>query len=62
MNGKWIKIVETPHPCYKYRPKLNRRNRKTIYVGSIWECECGQQWKATWEYLGDRTWMKWDEK
>lgn len=53
MSGKFIKIVPPPHPCKP--PKLNKKkNRETIYIGSVWECECGKIWRVSPEYMSSR--------
>jgi hypothetical protein len=56
MSG-FIEIVPYPHPCKP--PKLRRKDG--YYVGTLWQCDCGTVWRVTWEHLGDRNWLKWNE-
>lgn len=53
-KGKWIKRAEPPHPCS--RPLHTVVN--DFQPGSIWECDCGQRWTYTSDFMDGNYWAK----
>lgn len=48
-EGEFVRLVLPPpeeHRCATPDPSVSAMNgRPKFYIGTIWRCECGKQWK-----------------